>query len=64
MYPECFSGVGKFKDFQYYINIDKNVRPVLHASCKIALSLHNKLEKELEEMVKQSIIAPVEGQSD
>ena len=63
IYPECFSGVGKFKDFEYHINIDKNVRPVGHAPHKIALSLQKKLEKELEEMVKQGIIAPVEGHS-
>ena len=37
---------------------------MVHAPCKIALSLQNKLEKELEEMVKQGIIAPVEGHSD
>ena len=55
MYPEYFSGVGKFKDFEYQISIDKNVRPVVHAPCKIALSLQNKLEKEPEEMVKQGI---------
>ena len=64
MYQECFSGVGKFKDFEYHINIDKNVRPVVHAPCKIALLLQNKVEKETEGMVKQGIIAPVEGHSD
>ena len=31
--------------------------------CKIALSLQNELEKELEKMVGQGIIAPVEGHS-
>ena len=36
---------------------------MVHAPCKIALSLQNKLEKELEEMVKQGIIAPAEGHS-
>ena len=35
----------------------------MHAPCNIALSLQNKLEKELEEMVKQGIIGPVEGYS-
>ena len=64
MYPECFTGIGKFKDFEYHINVDKNVKPVVHAPWKIALSLQGKLEKELEEMVRQGIIAPVEGHSD
>ena len=64
MYPECFTGIGKFKDFEYHINVDKNVKLVVHAPRKIALSLQGKLEKELEEMVRQGIIAPVEGHSD
>ena len=64
MYLECFTGIGKFKDFEYHINVDKNVKPVVHAPRRIALSLQGKLEKELEEMVRQGIIAPVEGHSD
>ena len=64
MYLECFTGIGKFKDFEYHINVDKNVKLVVHAPQKIALSLQGKLEKELEEMVRQEIIAPVEGHSD
>ena len=44
--------------------MDKTVKLVVHAPQKIALSLQGKLEKELEEMAKQSIIAPVEGHSD
>ena len=63
MYPECFTGTGKFKDFQYHINVDKNVKLVVHAPKKIALSLQGKLEKDLEEMVRQGIIAPVGRQS-
>ena len=43
MHPECFSGVGKFKDFEYHINIDKTVKPVVHTPCKIVMSLQNKL---------------------
>ena len=64
MYPEYFTGIGKFKDFEYHINVDKNVKTVVHTPWKIALSLQDKLEKELEEMVRQGIIAPVEGHSD
>ena len=36
----------------------------MHAPHNIALSLQNQLQKKLEGMVKQDIIAPVEGQSD
>ena len=64
MYPECFTGTGKFKDFDYHINVDKSIKPVVHAPQKIALSLQSKLEKDLEEMVRQGFTAPVEGHSD
>ena len=64
MYPECFTWIGKFKDFEYHINVDKNVKPLVYAPHKIALSVQGRLEKELEEMVSQGIIAPVEGHSD
>ena len=33
---------------------------MVHASCKIALSLYNKLEKEQDDIVRQGILAPVE----
>ena len=62
MYAECFTGIGEFKDFEYHINVDKNVKLVVHAPQKIALSLQGKLEKELEEMVRQ--VPPVEGHPD
>ena len=58
MYLECFTGIGKFKDYEYHINVDKNVKPVVHTRQKITLSLQGKLEKELKEMVRQGIIAP------
>ena len=64
MYPECCTGIGKFKDFVYHINVDKNVKLMVHAPQKIALSLQGKLEKELQDMVRQGIIAPVEGHTD
>ena len=64
MYTECFSGFGKFKDFEYHINIDKNIKHVVHDPFKFALSLWNKLEKELEEMIAQCITALVNGHSD
>ena len=64
MYPECFTGIGKFKDFKDHINVDKNVKLVVHAPWRIALSLQSEPEKELEEIVRQGIIAAMEGHSD
>ena len=44
--------------------MDKNVKLVMYPPWKIVLSLQGKLEKEVEKMVRQGIIAPVEGHSD
>ena len=60
MYPDCFSGIGAFKNYRYHKKPDPKVKPVIHPPRKMALSLQPKLEKELEEMVKQGIIVPVD----
>ena len=64
MYPECFNGIGKFKDYKYHISIEENAKPVVHPARKVALALQPKLKKELESLVKQGIITPVEGPTD
>ena len=64
MYPECFSGIGTFKNYRYHIELDPKVKPVIHPPRKIALSLQPKLERELNEMVKQGIIVPVDEPTD
>ena len=51
IYQECFSGIGVFKDYKYYIGLDPKVKPVVHHPRKTALSLQPKLEKVLDEMV-------------
>ena len=30
MYPECFSGIGTFKNYRYLIELDPKVKPVIH----------------------------------
>ena len=64
MYPECFSGIGTFKNYRYHIELDPKVKPVIHPPRKIALSLQPKLERELDEMVKQVVIVPVDEPTD
>ena len=59
MYPECFNGIGKFKDYEYKIKFEDNVKPIVH------LALRSKLKKELQNMIDQDIIAPVsDGESE
>ena len=64
MYPECFDGIGKFKDYKYHISIEENAKPVAHPARKVALALQQKLKQELESLVEQGIITPVEGPTD
>ena len=64
MYPEWFYGIGKFKAYDYHITLEDNAKPVVHPLRKIALALQPKLDKELDEMVEQGIITPVNGPSD
>ena len=59
-----FSGIGTFKNYRYHIELDPKVKPVVHPPRKIALSLQPKLEKKLDEMVKQGIIVPVDEATD
>ena len=63
MYPKCFYGIGKFKEYEYYIILEDNTKPVIHPPRKIPLALQPKLDKELDEMVEQGIITPVNGPS-
>ena len=39
MYPECFYGIGKFKDYEYHITLEDNDNPVIHAPRQIPLAL-------------------------
>ena len=29
IYPECFTGIGTFKNYKYHIELDKNAKPAL-----------------------------------
>ena len=61
MYPDCFGGVGMFKDFEYEIKVDPKVKPVVHAPRRVPIALQPKLEAALDEMEKKGIMSEVEG---
>ena len=63
MYPECFYGISKFKDYEYHITLEDNGKPVIHPPRKIPLAIQPKLDKELDEIVEQGIITLVKGPS-
>ena len=64
MYPECFTGIGTFKNYKYHIELDKNANPVVHPVRKIVLALIPKLDKEIDSMLADGIIMPVEEPTD
>ena len=36
MYPECFDGIGEFKNFEYHIELDTKFKPRIQTSHKVA----------------------------
>ena len=60
-YGKCFQGIGKLKDFQLEIPIDKSVNPVAQQPRCITLSQRAKLLEKLEELEKLDIIEKAEG---
>ena len=56
MYPECFDGIGEFKNYEYHIELDPKFKPRIQTPHKIALSIEPKLKKELDQIEKQGII--------
>ena len=64
MYPVCFTGISTFKNYKYHIELDRHAKPVVHPERKIALALILKLDKELDSILADGIIVPVEKPTD
>ena len=64
MYPECVTGISTFNNYKYHIELEKNAKPVVHPVRKIALTLILKLDKELDSMLADGIIVPVDESTD
>ena len=64
MYPECFKGIGTFKNYKYHIELNKNDKPVIQPVRKIALVQITKPDKELDSMLTDGIIVPVDEPTD
>lgn len=58
-YVECFNGVGKLKDFQLTIPINKDIQQVAQPLRRIPYSLRDKLSKKLKELESLDIIEQV-----
>ena len=62
-FKELFSGLGCLEGY-YTIDIDPNVRPVVHPCRKVPFSIKKRLKKELQRMVDLRVIIKEDGPTD
>ena len=62
-FPGCCEGIGKLKDFQLIVPIDRQVQPVAQPIRRVPYHLRDKLSTKLDEHVKLDIIEKVSGPS-
>ena len=60
-YKSYFEGLGKLKDLQLSIPIDPRVKPVVQSMRRVPLSLRDKLEKKVDELVDLDVIEKAGG---
>ena len=58
-FPDVFSGVGKFKDYQLKLHVNKEVKPVAQPLRRLPFGLREKVDKKLDEFLKEDIIEEV-----
>ena len=59
LYPTVFEGLGKLKDYQLKLNIDKGVKPVSQHLRRIPFHVRRKIEAKIEQLVKLDIVEKV-----
>jgi len=60
-HPELFNGIGKLKNHEVELHIDKTVKPVAQPHRRIPFHLRKKVEEELQDLLAHDIIEKVEG---
>ena len=60
-YKDVFSGIGKMRNYQVKLHIDKTVKPVAQAHRRIPFHVRKQVESKLKEMENDDIIERVEG---
>ncbi|XP_068742404.1 uncharacterized protein [Montipora capricornis] len=58
-FPDVFTGVGKLKDYQLKLHVNKDVKPVAQPVRRLPFGLREKVDKELDELLKEDIIEEV-----
>ena len=60
-FPSLFHGIGKLKDVEVQLHIDKTIKPVAQAARRIPFHLRKQVSDELDNLERQGIIEKVEG---
>uniref|UniRef100_A0A3P9MCB8 Gypsy retrotransposon integrase-like protein 1 n=1 Tax=Oryzias latipes TaxID=8090 RepID=A0A3P9MCB8_ORYLA len=60
-YKDCFQGLGKLKDFQLKLHIDKSVQPVAQPVRRVPFSLRKQVEEKLKQLEDADVIERVNG---
>lgn len=58
-FPDIFTGVGKLKDYQLKLHVNKDVKPVAQPVRRLPFGLREKVDKKLDELLKEDIIGEV-----
>ena len=56
---DIFSGIGKLKDFQLKLHVNESVKPVAQPVRRLPFGLRDKVDKKLDELLKEEIIEEV-----
>ena len=60
-FSDKFHGLGKLKNYEHHIEIDKSVPSVVHPPRRVPFALHDKVKKVLQRMESMGVIEKVFG---
>ena len=60
-FKDRFKGLGKLKDFQLKLHIDRSVQPIAQPARKMPFKMREQVKHKLDELLRQDIIEKVEG---
>ncbi|KAK3105801.1 hypothetical protein FSP39_006028 [Pinctada imbricata] len=61
-FPHLFKGIGRLKNRQVKLHIDKDIQPVAQKARKTPFHLREKVKAEIDDLLKRDIIEKVEGE--
>ena len=55
-FADVFSAIGKLKDYQLKLHVNKDVKPVAQPVRRLPFGLREKVDKKLDELFREDII--------